>query len=60
MVYFYCTAAILVSKVCLVCFNTWLIPLITELQTTKINKLWVYMEALTDLNNMNYELNALE
>lgn len=57
MVYFYCTAAILVSKVC---FNTWLIHLITEPQTTNSNKLWVYTEALTDLNNMNYELNVLE
>lgn len=56
MVYFYCTAAILVSKVC---FNTWLIHL-TEPQTTNSNKLWVYTEALTDLNNMNYELNVLE
>lgn len=51
--------AILVSKVCFVRFNTWWIHLVADPQTTKINKLWVYTEALTDLNNMNYELNVL-
>lgn len=48
----------LVSKIWLVCFYSWLIHLVTESQTTKINKLWVKMEAFVDPNNMNYKWNV--